>query len=108
MNESEIRGAVQATWASGVRSFVISGVFSPLNAAQEEAAKVLVEDEVTQLAAGGPHICRGSRHLSGGLQQELWCFERPSYCLRDFPDPFSACSCFDERCMPCHKFHAHP
>ena len=41
-----MRAAVRRELAGGVTSFVVSGVFSPVNAAQEERVGRIVEDEL--------------------------------------------------------------
>ena len=54
--------------SGGVTSFVVSGVFSPVNAAQEEQVGRIVQDELqrTRSAAGAALLCPF-------LYQGLWC-----------------------------------
>jgi N-methylhydantoinase A/oxoprolinase/acetone carboxylase beta subunit len=50
INEEEVRAAVRSDISNGITSFVISGVFSPVNASQEEQVGCIVEDEIQKTA----------------------------------------------------------
>ena len=51
--------AVRQELSGGVTSFVVSGVFSPVNASQEEEVGRIIEDEMEQAssAAGSLLLC---------------------------------------------------
>lgn len=50
MDKAELRAAVREDLGKGVNSFVISGVFSPVNSRHEVEAGRIVEDEITKAA----------------------------------------------------------
>lgn len=51
IREAEVRAAVREDLREGILSFVISGVFSPVNSSQEARVKELVEDELQKTSA---------------------------------------------------------
>ena len=51
IKEAEVRTAVREDLRKGIMSFVISGVFSPVNNSQEAKVKELLEDELHKASA---------------------------------------------------------
>ena len=52
IKEAEVRATVREDLGKGITSFVISGVFSPVNSTQEARVKQIVQDEFQQASAG--------------------------------------------------------
>lgn len=52
LDPESVRKAVRESLAAGARSLVLCGVFSPANAAHEEAAAAVIADELKASNAG--------------------------------------------------------
>ncbi|EIE25109.1 DUF917-domain-containing protein [Coccomyxa subellipsoidea C-169] len=53
IDEAEVRAAVRQDLDRGITSFVVSGVFSPVNSSQETRVKQILEDEIHQASTEG-------------------------------------------------------
>lgn len=64
IKDEEVRTAVRKDLREGIRSFVISGVFSPVNSCQEAMVKELVEDEIENACVKSGESLPPSVHIS--------------------------------------------
>ncbi len=65
LNERQLRGIARRMWAAGICCVVVSGVFSPVQAAQEQRAAAVLLEEAAAAAAEAAAERQGDSSIGG-------------------------------------------